>query len=140
MHVNETAAKSLDHNSDIDGNQTINTNDLEEFKLNYLGLKETLNWKFYEKEVGLNIASSNPRASYLAIKKGDIDDSALLGEESIGTINNTFSFDDQLLNAGETYNVGFKFEEALSIYGMDIRRIVLFVVFFETCYFQIVVV
>jgi len=82
---------------------------------------DTEEWSFVditENNQGLN----NVKGHYVAIKTGDIDDSALLPGESAASLDNVnLTFMDKLLNNGETYTVDFKSDAMINASGIELR-------------------
>jgi len=102
MQLDEIQALTADINDD----QLVSTLDLltiEQIILSYESdLREE--WVFSD-QTDESSAGVAPKAHYIAYKPGDIDDSAELGGEQTNYMTATLMIQDQLLNAGEVYEV-----------------------------------
>ncbi len=92
--------------ADINEDQVVSTLDIVEMEKIILSFDSPLSkeWKFVDQTVETS-AGFAPKAHYIAYKPGDIDDSSDLGQTSIQLLSDTLVIQDQLLNAGETYQI-----------------------------------
>ena len=105
--------------ADINGNGTVSTLDIVLLDRIINGTDTgTDQWSFID--VTSTIGISN-RASYVAIKAGDVNDSALLPGESTNLSTSDIYFEDQLLNAGEVYEIPFFSNAQIDAQGVEIK-------------------
>ncbi len=106
--------------SDIDSNGNITAADVLDLRKRILGVTNEIEWKFINTQVD-NGTLIQPKATYVAYKKGDVDDSAILpgGEELPVTAKLTI--EDKVLNNGETYMIPVSIEDENLLMGMEIR-------------------
>jgi len=104
--------------ADVDQNSAVTTLDLVLVERVILGIDTELSseWWFADKPNSIGLA---PKAQYIAIKPGDVNDSALLGENNFSQ-DGDITYKDQLINAGEIIKVPFFVTEEMMSYGMEL--------------------
>ena len=118
IELNEYQLIAAEYNND----QELSTIDLVLLQKTILGLDQDNNdWQFInitEDLEGIN----QVRGHYIAYKQGDVDDSALLPGQSAVNLNQVdLSFEDQLLNDGESYTIPFYSESMINASGVELR-------------------
>ncbi|MEE9440093.1 MAG: dockerin type I repeat-containing protein, partial [Saprospiraceae bacterium] len=107
--------------ADLNNNNIVTTLDIVLLKRTIEGVTvETKSgWTF--EEIATNTVFEDNSRSFKGIKEGDIDDSAVL--QSAPPINPevVFNYEDQLLNAGETYYVPIRFSQEQVVKGIEMR-------------------
>jgi len=101
--------------ADVNQTGSVTTLDLVIVERIILGIETEIgsNWWFEEKPSDNNLS---PRAQYYAIKPGDVNDSAILSGNNFAG-EGEMKFQDQLLNAGEIYEIPFFLSEDMNSYG-----------------------
>ena len=108
--------------ADINGEDGVTTLDIVLLQRILLGLTtDTDAWSF------LDITDSNTgletlKGHYVAIKSGDVNDSALLPGETAATLDGAnLYYEDQLINVGENYDIPFYSEAMINATGIELR-------------------
>ena len=108
--------------ADFNGDNNISALDVFELERVLLGLSsETdVDWMFEdatnEIETGLE-----PKGHYVAVKPGDIDDSADIGLENPQYLTENLIIEDRLLNAGESYSVPLYIGSDINALGTELN-------------------
>jgi hypothetical protein len=106
--------------SDINSNGEITASDIIDLRKRILGVTDQMQWNFIDTQID-NGLFVQPKASYTAYKKGDVDDSAILpGDEEL-PITAKLTIEDKVLNIGETYLIPIVVEDQDLLFGMEIR-------------------
>ncbi len=102
--------------ADVNESTAVTTLDLVLIERVILGLETEISslWWFVDKPVENNLS---PKAQYIALKPGDVDDSAVLGANFAGE--NDINYVDRLVNTGETYEIPFYVTEEMTSNGMQ---------------------
>ena len=109
--------------ADINDGESITAADLVQLRKIILGIEseDHVDWRFYEQEVSGPI-SINPKAVYLGVKNGDVDDSALLPGDLPPATENDLFIRDIVLNKGEMYMVPVFIKDGnYTAMGLDFR-------------------
>jgi len=78
-------------------------------------------WEFFN--ITNETTGTKPRAHYLGVKPGDVNDSAVFGSSTIGDRELTISYDDKLLNEGETYTIPFYLSADKMARGLELSML-----------------
>ena len=113
--------------ADYDGSGGVSTTDLVALQRAMLGIpnENTIGWRFYNKN-DLSQLDDNTTLvigktqSYIGIKPGDVDDDAVLNDVMPAYKEAAISYEDQLINSGQVYNVPVKLEQAAKLYGIEL--------------------
>ncbi|MFT6333424.1 MAG: hypothetical protein ACJATI_000151 [Halioglobus sp.] len=106
--------------ADVNSDGSIKASDILKLRKRILGVTDEIEWKFVDTQIG-NVSQLQPKASYIAYKKGDIDDSALLPGDDELPITSKLTIEDKVLNDGETYLIPVTLEDQDLLFGMEIR-------------------
>ncbi len=106
--------------ADINEDGSVSNQDLSDIKKVILGLNNSLSkeWTFIEE---YNEVIAEPKANYIAVKPGDIDDTAELGDSIDIEATENLIIEDQLINAGELYSVPLYFEREIVSFGAELH-------------------
>ncbi len=104
--------------ADVNENNSLTTLDLVLVERVILGIDTELSstWNFIDKPIENSLS---PKAQYIAIKPGDVNDSAVLGANNFSG-ENGLEYSDQLVNAGETLKIPFSVSEEMIAHGAEI--------------------
>ena len=95
----------------------INTIDLIILQRAIVGIEDLVNeghWDFVEESM-----VSGPQ-QYIGIKRGDLDDSAMLLNQEVNLPEEIITFDDRILNAGEVYELPLYLTETETGFGVQL--------------------
>lgn len=106
--------------SDIDSNGDISAADILNLRKRILGVTDEIEWNFINTQED-NGSLIQPKATYVAYKKGDVDDSAILPGEDELPITGKLTIEDKVLNNGETYMIPVTINDQNLFMGMEIR-------------------
>jgi len=81
--------------------------------------EETVDWNFVENTSSFE--GLRPKANYIGVKPGDVDDSYTLYQGRDKTEDIKLQYEDKLLNAGEQYNVEINLTNSVVIRGTEIK-------------------
>jgi len=104
--------------ADVNESEAVTTLDLVLVERVILGIDTELssNWWFLDKPADANLS---PKAQYIAVKPGDVNDSAILGANNFGG-ESGLKFKDQLVNEGEIIKVPFFVSEDVEMHGAEL--------------------
>ncbi len=102
--------------ADINGNNIVSAIDLVYLRKHLLNITPFADntWEFFEAEPMFG----EPKGAYVGAKLGDVNDSALLGQEELDNLD--INYEDQLLNQGEYYDIPLYFSNDITILGSHI--------------------
>lgn len=106
--------------SDIDSDGDISAADILNLQKRILGITNEIQWEFVNTQED-NGSFVQPKATYVAYKNGDVDDSAILPGEDELPITGKLTIEDKVLNNGETYMIPVVIEDQNLFMGMEIR-------------------
>jgi len=106
--------------ADVNNNQSVTTLDLAEIRNALIGVSSAVNpnWEFLEEETDQGIST---KGHYVAMKPGDVDDSAVLTTTPEYDERANVGFDDILINAGESYEIPIYLTEDMDALGFEVR-------------------
>lgn len=103
---------------DINQDEEISQADLTALQ-NMILLSNDNGWIFVDETENLG-TEPMPKAHFSAFKRGDVNDSALLFGETIEVSNESeFTFNDDLINAGESYEIPVYLNTEINAYGVE---------------------
>lgn len=105
--------------ADVNSDGAVKASDLVELKKSFLDVSPDVDWRFLDVAVD-NALLVDPKANYLAIKAGDVDDSAFLAGDDMLGASTDFRISDKLLNSGESYQIPVFLESGHSLFGAQI--------------------
>ena len=107
---------------DINGDQEISNSDISSVRRVILGLDDQLSseWNFINR-TGFSDTGVETKAHFVAVKPGDIDDSAVLVSDDIIEATETITIIDTLLNAGEFYSIPLFFGRDIQSLGAELH-------------------
>jgi len=106
--------------ADCDDDDNVSATDLLLMRKIILGTVTENDWRFVENTF-TSITPIAPKAAYLAVKPGDVDDNAVLNGTDNPEADALFEMEDVLLNAGENYSVPVYLDQEMAVYGLEIR-------------------
>lgn len=106
--------------ADVNSNGQITGADIIELRKRITGESQEIEWNFTNTQNEDN-SIVQPKATYLAYKKGDVNDNAIFSIEDEIPITANIIIEDKVLNNGETYMIPIKVENLDLVMGMEIR-------------------
>ncbi len=106
--------------ADVNANEQVTASDLTELRHRITGESDGLRWDFINTQID-NGSLVQPKGTYIAIKRGDVDDNAILPGENELPITGKITIEDKVLNIGETYLIPITIEGQDPLLGMEIR-------------------
>ncbi|HPQ22004.1 MAG TPA: hypothetical protein PK147_09150, partial [Saprospiraceae bacterium] len=110
---NEIQLKMADANKD----EKLTASDLAQIRKNILEIYDLSVWGFYQIHEDSQLIG--PKAQYIVYKTGDVDGSAFLDNQTIGSTD--IYSDDLLLNAGEEYTIPIYCTENIESRGYQLK-------------------
>ncbi len=108
--------------AEFTGDQELTTLDLTFLARTIVGLEEDNLDLSFKNITGQPTGISQVKGHYIAIKSGDVNDDIVLpGEASVNLSEVDLSFDDQILNIGETYTIPFYSDAMIDASGIELR-------------------
>ena len=108
--------------AEFTGDQELTTLDLVFLARTIVGLEEDNMDLSFANITGQQTGISQVKGHYVAIKSGDVNDDIILpGEASVNLSEVDLSFEDQLLNIGETYSIPFYSNAMINASGLELR-------------------
>ncbi|MDA8693057.1 cohesin domain-containing protein, partial [Saprospiraceae bacterium] len=107
---------------DINGDQEISNLDISSVRRVILGLDDQLSseWNFIDR-TGFSDTGVEPKAHFVAVKPGDVDDSAVLVSDFVFEATESITIRDTLLNAGEFYSIPLFFGRDIQSLGAELH-------------------
>jgi hypothetical protein len=107
---------------DINSDQEISNSDISSVRRVILGLDDQLSasWNFIDR-TGFSETGVEPKAHYIAIKPGDVDDSAVLSSDVVVDATESIYITDTILNAGELYSIPLFFGRDIQSHGAELH-------------------
>ena len=128
LHIQRQILQQVSFNNfqlaaaDLTKDQTVSTVDIIELikLLTREEQNQNADWQFidYTNNSGL---IAQVRGHFIGYKSGDVDDSAILDGQAPVWPEQDLSFEDELLNAGETYYVPFEVEQSVDAIGFHVN-------------------
>ena len=126
MQAHKLAISQLDNlqlqAADINGDGAITNSDISAIRKVILGIDDQLSseWTFVD-QTNATTSGIDPKAHYVAIKPGDVDDSAVLTIEPDIDATETIYIEDILINEGASYSVPLYFGREINSLGAELH-------------------
>ncbi len=107
---------------DINGDQAITNSDISSVRKVILGIDDQLSsaWTFVDMTSATE-SGLEPKGHYIALKPGDVDDSAVLLSDVVVDATETIYIQDTILNAGQTYSIPLFFGRDIASLGAELH-------------------
>jgi|GEM_PF-647464 len=108
--------------ADFSNDGNVNALDMIQVRKLLLGIDadSAIDWMFNDAKSEIE-SGLEPKGHYVAIKRGDVDDSADIGLENPVYLTQDLIFEDQLLNAGELYSVPLYIGSNMQALGTELN-------------------
>ena len=126
MQAHDLGIRELDEfqiaAGDVDGDQEISNSDIVDVRKVILGIDDNLSseWSFIDR-TALTESGIDPKAHFIAVKPGDVDDSAVLSNDFVFDATETIFIRDTLINAGENYSIPLFFGRDIESLGAELH-------------------
>jgi len=109
--------------ADINNDNIVSSQDIASVRKVILGIDQQVStaWDFVNQTSNTGSVVEGPKAHYVAIKPGDVDDTAKLGDEDPIVATERILIKNDLINAGEQYSVPLFFGRDIVSYGIELH-------------------